>query len=155
MKKLLIDADCIIKISKAGIKERVLDCFNTFISESVRQEVIERGLEKGCEDAIVVKNNIVKGKLKTVENRTGVSGDEAIIKNFNRTEYDFVGTDDKRFIKRLVVMDIPYLVPGLLIYHIFQSNKISKEEGLSFLEKLSLFVSDDEYQIVRFLLKGE
>jgi len=155
MKKLLIDADCIIKITKAGLKEKLIDCFETFILERVRQEVVEEGIEKGCEDAIIVKNNIAKGKLKTVESVTGINGDEAIIRNFNRTEYDFVGTDDKKLIKRLKVLDIPYLIPGLLIYHIFQLNKISKEDGLSFLEKLSLFISDDEYQIVRFLLKGE
>ncbi len=93
-----------------GIKERVLHCLDTFILESVRQEVIEGGLEKGCEDAIIVKNDIAKGKLKTVENQTGVSGDEAIMKNFNRTKYDFVGTDDKRLIKRLMMMNIKLYV---------------------------------------------
>jgi len=75
MLKLLIDADFIIKITKAGLKEKLLDCFDTFILESVRKEVVEEGLEKGCEDAIIVKNNIVKGKLKTVESLIGVSGD--------------------------------------------------------------------------------
>ena len=155
MKKLLIDADCIIKITKAGLKATILDCFDAYMLEKVRQEVVEEGLEKGCEYAMVVKNNIIKGKLKIVESLIDVSGDEAIIRTFNRTEYDFVGTDDKKFIKKLKVLDIPYLVPGLLIYHLFQLNEITKEEGLYFLEKLSLFISDDEYQIVRFLLEGE
>ena len=124
MKRLLIDADCIIKITKAGLKETLLDYFDTFILEKVRREVVEEGLEKGCEDAMVVKYNITKGKLKIVESLIDLSGDEAILKNFNRIDYDFVGTDDKKFIKRLKVLDIPYLVPGLLIYHLFQINEI-------------------------------
>ena len=50
MLKLLIDADFIIKITKAGLKEKLLDCFDTFILESVRKEVVEEGLEKGWID---------------------------------------------------------------------------------------------------------
>ena len=45
MKKLLIDADFIIKITKAGLKAIILDCFDAYMLEKVRQEVVEEGLE--------------------------------------------------------------------------------------------------------------
>ncbi len=59
MKKLLIDVDFIIKITKAGLKAIILDCFDAYMLEKVRQEVVEEGLEKGCEDAMVVKNKLI------------------------------------------------------------------------------------------------
>ncbi len=53
------------------------------------------------------------------------------------------------------MLGIPYVVSGLLIYFVYKQGEIEKEKALSFLEKLSLYISDDEYFIVKFLIEGE
>jgi len=155
MIKILMDSDCIIKITKTGLKELILSFFDVSIVEEVKIEVIDKGLGRGYMDAKVVKENIEKNKVKIIKGLGESKGDDAIIKVFDRKIFNFVGTDDKSLIKKLEVLGIPYVVPGLLIYLVYKQGKIEKEKALSFLEKLSLYISDDEYFIVKFLIEGE
>jgi len=154
MIKILMDSDCIIKITRAGLKEVILDFFDVFIAEEVKIEVIDKGLRKGYTDAKIVKENIEKNKIKIIKGLGEGKGDDAIIKVFDRKMFNFVGTDDKRLVKKLEVLGIPYVVPGLLIYFVYKQGKIRKEKALSFLEKLSSYISDDEYSIVKLLIEG-
>jgi len=41
-----------------------------------------------------------------------------------------------------------------LLYLIYKEGKIEKQKAISFLEKLSSYISDDEYSIVKFLIEG-
>lgn len=149
-----MDADCIIKITKAGLKEAVLNFFDTFVVDEVKLDVVDEGLGKGYPDAKVVEENIEKNKIKIVQSPKRVKGDAAIIGVFNKKEYDLVGTDDKQLIKRLMALGIPHVVPGILLYLIYKEGKIEKQKAISFLEKLSSYISDDEYSIVKFLIEG-
>ncbi|MCD4788258.1 MAG: hypothetical protein K8R09_08570 [Desulfobacterales bacterium] len=56
--KLLMDADCLIRLTKAGLKDFVGNRDTIFIPDVVQKEVVDAGKEKGCPDAFIVKKNI-------------------------------------------------------------------------------------------------
>ena len=53
-----MDADCLIKLTKAGLKETVCQSDTVFIPAIVVREVVDAGKIKGCSDAFAVEKNI-------------------------------------------------------------------------------------------------
>ena len=124
------------------------------MTEAIRQEVVDQGYAKGCADAEIVEENIADGRLSVVCEERYRTGDASLIQAFRSSKFDFVGTDDRRLIRRLGAMSIPYVVPGTLLYQIYESGKMGKETAMRFLEKLSAYISGDEYEISAFLIQG-
>jgi hypothetical protein len=87
------------------------------------------------------------------ESSIRIKGDQALIEFFKRGRYDAIASDDAKLIRLLRSIGIRFILPGLLIYSIFLENVIEKETALSWLEKLSTFISEDEYSIIKFLLE--
>ncbi len=46
-------------------------------------------------------------------------------------------------------------LPGMLIYAILKKGEIDRDTGLEWLNKLSPFISEDEYGLSKLLLEGE
>lgn len=62
--KLLMDADCLIKLTKAGLKELIAENVGISIPETVRCDAVDAGKIKGCTDSIAVEQNIAsQGKI--------------------------------------------------------------------------------------------
>lgn len=59
-----MDADCLIKQSKAGLKELAVVHDTVVIPEIVKREVVEAGKEKGHPDAALLEGNIAAKKLQ-------------------------------------------------------------------------------------------
>jgi rRNA-processing protein FCF1 len=154
--KVLMDADSLIKLTKAGLKEIVVTHIIVYIPEEVKREVIDAGKAKGCADALIVDTNIKANKLTLVDaTRTYTHGDEAIINLFNKDNFDAVSTDDAKLIRRLKMHSIPFIIPGLIIYKLFKDKIIDREIALKALDSLSEFISADEHSVIHLLLREE
>ncbi len=155
--KILMDADCLIKLTKAGLKEGICEQFGVTIPFTVKKEVVDIGKIKGFQDAELVEKNIenrfvqITGKVSSVH----LKGDQALIETFKREQYDLIATDDAKLTRLLKSMAIPYILPGLLICFLYQRGIINKATALNWLEKLSDFISEDEYSMTKFLLEGK
>ena len=153
--KILMDSDCLIKITKAGLKETVCDNFSVAIPSIVEKEVVREGIKKECADAFAVKENIIAKRLKIVTDKKNVykNGDNAVIGHYHSKKYDTIATDDAKLIRRLKSLGIPFLLPGLIIHWLNKRGLINKEESSRSLERLRPFISNDEYSVVRLLLE--
>ena len=152
--KILMDADCLIKLTKAGLKDLVCGYFGIFIPAVVKIQVVDEGKRHQCADASIVENNIQNGKIEIVKSReTHPNGDSAVVTLFRGKAYDAVGTDDAKLTRRLKAAGIPFLLPGLFILKLAQEKKLTVDEAVRSLEKLSAFISDDEFSMVRILLE--
>lgn len=153
--KILMDADCLIKLTKAGLKEEICKRFGVDIPSIVKKEVVDAGKSKGLSDAELVEKNIRNDIIRVTgkESSTHVKGDQALIEIFKQGQYDLVATDDSKLIRLLKTIGIPYILPGLLIYSLYQTDIINKVTALHWLEKLSDFISEDEYSMGKFLLE--
>ncbi|RPI99459.1 MAG: hypothetical protein EHM36_15965 [Deltaproteobacteria bacterium] len=154
-----MDSDCLIKLTKSGLKESICRQDEVTIPFVVKQEVVDAGKSKGAPDAEWIEKNIQRGILRVTlagERRSSVpaGGDQALIETFHLGGYDVIATDDAKLIRSLKSIGIRWTLPGLLIYSLCQRKKIDKATGLGWLEKLSSLISDDECSIVRLLLEG-
>jgi len=151
--KLLMDADCLIKLTKSNLKELVCECFSIIIPQNVQEEVIKNTEE--YPDATIIKENIEKNLL--VVNRqicSSQKGEDAVFTLFKQEKYDAICSDDKRFIKRLRLFNIPYITPSVFIAILLKNGKLTLKEAYQKLNSLSLFISDDEYQAIVMVLKN-
>ena len=78
--KLLMDADCLIKITKAGLKELVANKDSVSIPEPVKREVVYADKKKQCSDAFAVEKNIESKMITVIDLPIQVEkGDQALI----------------------------------------------------------------------------
>jgi rRNA-processing protein FCF1 len=148
---VLMDADCLIKLTKAGLKEAVCAHLSVTIPQIVKHEVVDLG--KNHPDSTMIKDNLGKGllSLSGVETPDG-KGEEAALAIFQRGGFDAVCSDDKRFIRRLRVLDVPYITPAVCVFLLLKQGKINLPDALEKLELLRPFISSDEYHTVKWAL---
>ena len=150
-----MDADCLIKITKAGLKDLVGSRYIIFIPGVVQREVVHAGKEKGCSDALVVEKNIEAKEIKIAEtSRDYTNGDEALIELFRKENYNAVATDDVKLTRFLRIKNIPFILPALIIYQLLQDDLIGRNMALRALNQLVEFISEDEYSTVRLLMEA-
>jgi len=148
---VLMDADCLIKFTKAGIKEAVCTRLSVVIPQVVKREVIDLG--KNHPDSMVIKDNLDKGllSLSGVEMQD-VKGEVAALAIFQKGGFDAILSDDKRFVRRLRALDVPYITPAVCIVILLKQGKFTLPEALEKLELLRPLISSDEYHTVRWAL---
>ena len=148
---VLMDADCLIKLTKAGLKEVVCTCLSVVIPHVVKHEVVDLG--KNHPDSMVIKDNLDKGwlSLSGVETED-VKGEEAALAIFRKGGYEAILSDDKRFVRRLRALGVPYITPAVCIVMLLKQGKINLRVALEKLELLSHFISSDEYNTVKWAL---
>ncbi len=151
-----MDADCLIKLTKAGLKELVVGNDTIVIPEVVRKEVIDAGKDRGHSDATFIEANVAAKKIQIAkEFAKHSSGDEALVELFRRRRYDAVATDDRKLVRILQGANVPFILPGVILYSLHQRGFIDRETALRHLNQLSQFISDEEYSTVRLLLEGK
>ena len=154
--KLLMDADCLIKFTKAGLKELVATKNGVFIPEPVKREVVDAGKKKECSDAFAVEKNIESKLITVIDAPVRVErGDQALIAIYRKKVYDAVATDDLRLSHQLKALNIPYILPGLILYRLLKDGKIDYKTTLRALQQLAAFISEDEFATVRLLMEKE
>ena len=149
-----MDADCLIKLTKAGLKELVGKKNSIFIPEAVKREIVDAGKEKGCHDAFVVEKNIDANMITIVADSSSyLKGDQALIAHSQQENYDAVATDDAKLVRRLRLYGIPFILPGLILYQLHRDREIDGKRALSALHQLEEFISEDEFSTVRLLME--
>jgi len=154
--KLLMDADCLIKLTKAGLKELVAKRYSVSIPGPVKREVVDAGKKKECSDAFAVENNIDSKMIAVIDAPMEVEkGDQALIAVFLNEDYDAVATDDIKLSHYLKALNIPFILPGLILYRLLKDGKTDFKTTLWALQQLYEFISEDEFATVRLLMERE
>ena len=150
-----MDSDCLIKLTKAGLKESVCKHEKVVIPQIVKKEVVEAGKAKGHPDAELIEKNIERGIMTLVKERTSNynKGDEVLVVMFKRAKYKAIATDDTKLIRILRASGIPFISPALIIYSIYKRGAIEKATALNWLERLYPFISEEEYSVTKLLLE--
>jgi rRNA-processing protein FCF1 len=152
---ILMDADCLIKVTKAGLKEFICKQEKIVIPGTVKKEVVDAGKSKGHPDGELIEENIRDG-LITLAKEVGsnyVKGDQALVAVFKRGRYKAVATDDAKLTRILQATGIPFVLPALLIFSFCRRRLIDKATGVRWLERLSPFISEEEYSVTKLLLE--
>ena len=149
-----MDADCLIKLTKAGLKELIAENAAISIPETVRHEVVDAGKIKGCTDSFAVEKNIAAQIVSVIESPVDYAkGDHALAALFNKETYDAVATDDARLTRNLRAHGIPFILPGLIILQLKNEERMSLATALWALDQLAVFISEDEFSMTKLLLE--
>jgi rRNA-processing protein FCF1 len=149
-----MDADCLIKLTKAGLKELAASHDTIVIPEMVRREVVDAGKAKGCHDATLVEKNVAAKTIQIAKEFSSQgTGDETVIETFRAGRYEAVATDDRKLMRNLKAANLPFVPPAVILYSLKQRGLINQAAALKGLDDLAPFISDEEYSTVRLLLE--
>lgn len=150
-----MDSDCLIKLTKAGLKELVCSHYRVTVPQVVYDEVVVSGGKAGCLDAQVVKGNIEKKMLKVAPSSDKYSsGDDALLRLFSNKFFSVVATDDVKLTKKLRASGIPFILPALILYKMAKDKHIAIQKAAACLDKLAGSVSDGQLSMVKILLEN-
>lgn len=151
--KVLMDADCLIKLTKANLKELICKNFSVHIPQKVKEEVVDNA--KGRPDADLINENLDKGMLTVCKSSAHTrKGEDSVFTIYKTGEFDAICSDDKRFIRRLRLFDIAYVTPAVFIAIMLRNGKIEISEACEKMDLLEPFISDDEYNSIRLVIEN-
>jgi rRNA-processing protein FCF1 len=151
---LFMDSDCLIKLTKSGLKNLVEAHCTIIIPKIVEHEVVAEGKKKTCDDAYAVEKNISRGGIRIHDSDKKVmSGDDALTVLFAESATEAVATDDEKLVRRLRANGIPYLLPALIFYRLVSNRKIGIDKAKAAIDRLSEYISQDEYATTLILLE--
>ena len=157
--KVILDADSLIKLTKAKAKEIVLKNMEAYIPPKVFEETVEIPKEEGYPDAFLIDENLKKGLLaveKIEENKEAevlitklrIRGGEAdVFRLYKSGDFDVVSSDDGKFLEMLDGLNVPYITPSALIVFLFKKKVLSREDAESYINNLKEMISDEEYYL--------
>lgn len=153
--KIVMDADCLIKLTRAGLKEKVCAAFHVTIPSLVKEEVVDKGKALNLADAFVVEANIKNERLRVVKVTGGGAsvGEQETVVLFQKGGYDGIGSDDKRFVRQLRLFGIPYITPAVFIAAMLRQGDMTLDEAEKSLNSLSEYISDNEYATVKMFIE--
>jgi len=151
--KVVMDADCLIKLTKANLKELVCSAITVVIPYAVRAEVVDNAGPHP--DAEMIRRNIKSRQLIVKgEQARYAEGEEAALDLFQRGAYDALCSDDRRFIRRLRILNIPYITPAVFVAILLKQGRLTMKEAQEKLELLAPYISEDEYTTVRLVIEN-
>ncbi len=111
-------------------------------------------ISKICSDAFAVEKNIESQIISVIEASVQVEkGDQALIAIYRKEDYDAIATDDTKLCRQLKALNIPFILPALVLYRFYIESKIDYKKVLWALQQLSEFISEDEFSTVRLLVE--
>lgn len=158
MYKIIFDSDGIIKITKSGFGEKILEHFNCIISKEVYQECVIEGKKHYYDDAFKIEEFTKIGILKikrAVETKESEEilfktkslgiGEISSLKLFISLRADTIVSDDKTFVNLLFFNEIPYILPIDLIVRCYELKILSKDDTLYAIENIRYYVTESSY----------
>jgi len=61
--------------------------------------------------------------------------------------FDIISSDDRRFLKIIDALDVPYITPTALIIYLFNKKVLNSEEAKIYINNLKEMISEEEYYL--------
>ena len=151
--KIVMDADCLIKLTKAGMKERVCGRWEIHIPALVRRETTSEAPR--LPDATRIKDNIDAGLITVASagSRRG-KGEEATLALFLTGAFEAIATDDTCFIRRLRGLGVPFAVPAVIVVRLHREGALTHADAREALDALLPLISAEEHAVAELMLTG-
>jgi len=148
-----MDADCLIKLTKAGIKERVCGTWEVHIPALVCRETTSEAPR--LPDAARIKNNISAGLITVASGgRRRAKGEAEALEMFQAGSFEAIATDDARFIQHLRGLDVPFAVPAVIVVKLHREGALTRAEAREALDALLPLISPEESAAAELMLTG-
>lgn len=153
MYNLLLDSDALIKLTHSGALVRICESFYCITSGEVKREGVDEGKKRFYPDAEIIENLIenrllkIKNPKKKIKIKDNLGkGELSILDLHKEIKNHLIVSDDTKFIKELEKDNIRFLVPSDLIILLKKLGKINQKEAKSYLEKIKVFIREEDYK---------
>lgn len=139
--RLLLDADGLIKLHRAGVLGQMVNAFRCTVPEAVYHEVVTRGKERLHQDAEEIEH-ILGEEVEVIRTEqaygeTGLgAGEMAVLTLAVQYQNAIVVSDDRRFLALLTVRGLRFLTPADLLVVLARRRILTKGEAQKALERL-------------------
>ena len=140
--QLVIDADGLIKLNRAGVLRWVIEAFDCIIPSAVYSEVVTQGRARRYEDAEAIEAALTdKVQILSIEAnpepQLGLGiGEKGILNLLPRFPGSIVVSDDRRFLTVLSAEGIPFLTPADLLVVLTRREVLTGAQAREALENL-------------------
>jgi len=154
-----------VKLAKCSLKERVTAEHQLLLGPAVRKEAVDQGKAGGHADALLIEQNLEAGRLRMVAVPRIAKGEAAAralgldhgeadtLRLVASGEADLALSDDRRFLRVLEDLGLPYATSAALLRTLVEDGRIERGEGLRYLDRLSPMISEEEYLETRAALE--
>lgn len=162
MCKIVIDADGLIKLGKAGLLESLLENQEVLVPARVYEEAVVSGKLEQYEDARELERTLEKNRASIypakADPRAGEllsgtpslgAGERAALHLYHAEHAAAILSDDRVFLRFLSENSIPYLTPASVIVRFVEIGNLGQEDGLAALERLRKHIRESAYGKVR------
>jgi rRNA-processing protein FCF1 len=152
-----MDSDCLIKLTKASLKEATAASVEVVVPRTVVDETVGQAPTEDQVTAERVRRNLDSHKMEQDDESAALppdlaalaerlkGGEKGVLKAYARWGVDAIATDDERFSRILSRNGIRFLsTSGILIY-LLQTGALTKEEALLKIAALSRSISTQQY----------
>ncbi len=123
MSRIVVDADGLIKLGKAGVLALLLGEHEVLVPGVVYEEAVKRGKRELYEDAFGLETALGSGSveifgleaLPDVEVSSLGPGELDVLRVYREEEADAVLSDDRAFLRFLETASVPYLTPASVV----------------------------------------
>jgi hypothetical protein len=150
----LIDADALVKITKAGLKETLTAHLDLRMAPVIAKEVIQEGKQLGHADAAEVERNVNRKRLRITTappsslKATLFEGGEAdLVALYGSGNFSAVISDDQRFLSRAIEFGTDILTPSAALVLLVRRRKLSARTACDRLGALKPYISAEEYTL--------
>ena len=162
---LILDADGLIKLERAGLLAQVAQAFSCVIPDVVYDEVVTQGKARMYPDAEAIEEVVrqfisVKSQGQPHQNpldeaslRLG-AGEKAVLTLYSQEQEGVIVSDDRSFLSLLSRHNIPFLVPAALIVVMVRQGKLSYEAAKVALNRLRPWIREAVYHLATQDLEG-
>jgi hypothetical protein len=156
---LVVDADGLIKLAKAGLIEALVRHADVVVAPEVWREVVEVGGQRGHDDALVVAGladqvlvqvprTAAARSLPETAARLGAGERATWALWLDRSAHAIV-SDDRAFLTMLGAGGVPFLTPGAVVVRLVELGAVTLDEAREALERLRPFIREGQYLVVR------
>jgi len=152
--KIVMDSDCLIKLTKAGLKEKVCQSMMVFIPGEVKRETVDQA--SGLPDALRIGENIEARMIHVSDTSGGArKGEDAVLDLYRSGGFDAIGSDDHRFLRHLKGLGVPFAVPAALIILMTRHLDLNRREAEDCLFSLKPYISEEQYAVAMITIGQE
>jgi rRNA-processing protein FCF1 len=164
--RLLLDADGLIKLYRAGVLAIVSETYRCVIPQAVHDEAVTQGEARFHPDAEAIERivlapvEILDTPLRTeivledAEVRLG-RRERALLSLFSKQHEDVIVSDDRYFLSLLTRHGIPFVTPATLIVLLVRPGVLQRERALRALARIRPLIREAVYeQATRNLEEG-
>lgn len=147
MKKLVFDADGLIKLTKSGIMDKLAEKYECAITKQVYDEAVSEGKKRHYQDAFEIEKLVEKKAINVemVHLQSSSMLGKGELSTYLIAGDSMIVSDDRKFLTMLHQEDRKFVVPAHVIALLAQKKIVPKTDAIIALNRIKQLITAESY----------